>query len=60
MPIYEYECEKCGEIFELRRNMADIDREIKCPKCGAKKPQRVFSVFTMGSPNVACAPGSPT
>jgi len=60
MPIYEYECTSCGERFELRRSIADSDSEIKCPKCGAKHPRRVFSVFARGYSNGACAPSSPT
>ena len=60
MPIYEYECRKCGEKFELRRNIADSDSEVGCPKCGAENPLRVFSVFSTGSSSVACAPSSPT
>ncbi|MFC2072725.1 zinc ribbon domain-containing protein [Chloroflexota bacterium] len=60
MPIYEYECENCGERFELRRSISDNDNEIRCPKCGAKKPRRVFSMFATGSSSVACAPSSST
>jgi putative FmdB family regulatory protein len=40
MPIYEYECLKCGQRFDLRRHIADSDSNIRCPKCGAEKPQR--------------------
>jgi len=60
MPIYEYKCEKCGEMFELRRGMADGDGDISCPKCGAEKPRRVFSIFATSSSSGACAPSSPT
>ena len=60
MPLYEYECEKCGDRFERRRGITDSDSEIRCPKCGAKKLRRVFSIFTTGSSSVACAPSSPT
>jgi putative FmdB family regulatory protein len=60
MPIYEYECQKCGERFEVRRGMAESDNETKCPKCEAEKPRRVFSVFATGSSGGACPPGSPT
>jgi putative FmdB family regulatory protein len=60
MPIYEYECKSCGEKFELRRGMTDSDSEIKCPKCGAANPRRVFSVFSTGSSVVTCSPGSST
>ena len=58
MPIYEYECLKCGEKFELRRSMKDSDVGIKCPACGAVTTQRIFSLFaTHGS---ICGPSSPT
>jgi len=60
MPIYEYQCTNCGYRFELRRSLADSDSEIKCPKCGAEHPPRVFSVFAMGSSGGTCAPSSPT
>ena len=60
MPIYEYECIKCGERFELRRSIADSDSEVKCPKCGAEEPRRVFSVFATGSSSGTCAPSSST
>jgi len=60
MPIYEYECAKCCERFELRRSVSDNDSEIRCPKCGTENPRRVFSVFATGSSSVACAPSSPT
>jgi putative FmdB family regulatory protein len=49
MPIYEYECNKCGVKFSLRRNMSDKDEEIKCPQCGAQKPKRLLSIFATGS-----------
>ena len=62
MPIYEYECIKCGERFELRRSIADSDSdsEIRCPKCGAENSRRVFSVFAMSSSSETCAPSSST
>jgi len=60
MPIYEYECKSCGEKFELRRGMADTDAEIRCPKCGAKHPRRVFSAFAKGSSSGICAPSGST
>jgi len=60
LPIYEYECSKCGERFELRRSIADSDSDTSCPRCGVEKVQRVFSVFATGSSANMCAPSSPT
>ena len=35
MPLYEYQCEKCGHQFELIRKFSDPPLEV-CPKCGGK------------------------
>ncbi|HEY33093.1 MAG TPA: zinc ribbon domain-containing protein [Dehalococcoidia bacterium] len=59
MPIYEYECTKCGERFELRRSMSDSNREAKCPACGAEDSHRIFSPFFTISGN-SCTPSGPT
>jgi len=60
MPIYEYECLKCGERFELRRGMSDSDQDVKCPRCEAENPRRVLSTFATTSGGSSCASGSPT
>lgn len=36
MPIYEYQCPKCGEIFEEWVNIGDAEETQPCPKCGAQ------------------------
>jgi putative FmdB family regulatory protein len=63
MPVYEYECKSCGEKFERKRGIAESDSKVKCPKCGAKEPRRVFSAFARGPSSFSggsCAPGRPT
>ena len=60
MPIYEYECENCGERFELRKDINDCDSDIRCPKCGTENLRRIFSMFATGSSNRIYAPSSPT
>ncbi len=35
MPIYEYECEGCGEVFEEWQKGFE-EREVMCPRCGAR------------------------
>ena len=56
MPIYQYECEKCGHKFDLRRSIDEVDSEITCPECGAKHPRRVISLYSTFSPSGGCAP----
>jgi len=60
MPIYEYKCKSCGEKFEMFRSIAASDSEIKCPRCGAQSPQRVFSTFAKGPSNGLCSPTGST
>lgn len=52
MPIYEYQCSKCGHEFEaLIRNRSDIPSQ--CPGCGAPKPAKAFSSFAVSAPATA-------
>lgn len=48
MPIYEYNCEECGEQFELLLRRAD--EEVRCPKCDGTSVERLLSVFTARAP----------
>ena len=62
MPIYNYECKKCGERFELRRSLNDSDEEIGCPRCGVAHPRRVFSLFAIpfSRGSTGCSPSAST
>ena len=60
MPIYEYECIKCGEKFEIRRSIADSDNKAKCPNCGDEDSRKVFSAFGISSSHGTCTPSSST
>jgi len=40
MPTYEYECQKCGHVFERFQNMTEKPLQ-RCPKCRGKL-QRLF------------------
>jgi len=54
MPIYEYECEKCGNKFEYFLRCGGDEKKIKCPKCGADNPKKVVSFFNGKSSNSSC------
>jgi putative FmdB family regulatory protein len=50
MPIYEYECRKCGEKFESFRGLFENDGKVECPVCGEKGSKRLVSkASTKGS-----------
>lgn len=39
MPIYEYQCPKCGNIFEEWAKASESHKEEPCPQCGALSPR---------------------
>ncbi len=49
MPIYEYECRRCKERFEVLQKMNEGNSHLRCPKCQAETPQRVLSLFSSGT-----------
>ena len=43
MPLYEYECKKCGERFVILEGK----EEKRCPRCRSKRLERRFSKFSV-------------
>lgn len=39
MPIYEYKCPNCGEVFEEWAKSVDAHKDAPCPKCGTPSPR---------------------
>jgi len=45
MPIYEYECKKCGHGFSLT-----LAKKVRCPKCKSQDAKHIIaSVFVTTS-----------
>jgi len=42
MPIYEYECRKCGETHEILQKISEPLKR-KCPSCGAMSLKKLVS-----------------
>jgi putative FmdB family regulatory protein len=42
MPLYEYQCESCGNRFELIRKFSDPPLEV-CPSCGKGPVTKLLS-----------------
>ncbi len=52
MPLYDYQCKECGEVFELIVRFSEANQIQICPKCESKNTQRKLSVvasFTVSS-----------
>ena len=49
MPIYEYRCLECGEVFSLLlQRYAGASGQQHCSACGSEQTQRLISSFAIG------------
>lgn len=68
MPLYEFRCNECGEIFEMMLRYSESSRIPACPKCFSSRTQKKISaVASFGSsdsarftatPSSSCSPRS--
>lgn len=49
MPIYEYRCQACGASFSDLVRMGTRPDEVRCPRCGERQSERLFSAFATGA-----------
>ena len=72
MPAYDFQCRKCGKLFEARLTMAEYSAGTRpiCPDCGDTQPARSFAApisivkanrpdvsITTGNEGSCCGPG---
>ncbi len=67
MPYYDFQCEKCEEVFEIRASIAEKQAGLKpeCPKCHSQKTRQKITagLVIRGSDGAsvslpACDPGA--
>lgn len=46
MPMFEFECDNCGNEFET---LAKKDEAVDCPKCKSSKTRKLLSKFGFSS-----------
>jgi len=53
MPIYEFRCTKCGNVFEQIFKTTAESVSMSCPECNGEDIERVVSVtnYAMGAGN---------
>ncbi len=44
MPIYDYQCNECGEVFEIMLRFSEAGQLQLCPKCESKNTQKKLSI----------------
>ena len=60
MPLYEYECPKCGKRIEVLQKMGEDGAGLTCPECGAgglKKLMSASAIQVSGGGSSAPGPG---
>jgi len=50
MPLYTYECAKCGEVTDMLSPMDSYPKTIRCTSCGA----RARKVIAVGHGGIQC------
>ncbi|MBN1869519.1 MAG: zinc ribbon domain-containing protein [Candidatus Omnitrophica bacterium] len=55
MPLFSYECQKCGHIFDLLIGMTMEKTKMECPKC-----QSTDIVKLISFPNISSKKTSPS
>ena len=45
MPLYDYRCERCDEVFEVRASIKEKEAGLQpeCPKCHSPKARQVIT-----------------
>jgi putative FmdB family regulatory protein len=61
MPIHEFKCKSCGNIFEYLCLRSDEKDHVLCPSCGHGEAKVLLSTFSsMGSMPKSGAMGLPS
>jgi putative FmdB family regulatory protein len=61
MPVYDYKCMNCHEVFEeLVLSSNTSDSEVKCPHCGSYQAQRQLSAPAIGGSAKSSVPAAPS
>jgi putative FmdB family regulatory protein len=51
MPIYEFRCKHCENVFEFLCIHSDGKNAAMCPACGGKESEKLLSAFSTVSSN---------
>lgn len=58
MPLFEFNCQKCGHSFEELLSLSEVDGgDLKCPACSSKRVVRGYSAFATVSASMSTGSG---
>ena len=65
MPIYEFQCPSCGDVFDKIMSFSEADKVPVCPECGEQETRKLITAGAMigsstgGGSTVSAPPSSP-
>jgi putative FmdB family regulatory protein len=57
MPVYEYQCDECGQKFDLFLRSVKRESTPVCPHCGSEQVHKAISLFGVGNQGSVSASG---
>ena len=60
MPIFEFKCIQCNEVFEFLFLSEEDKKEMKCPKCSSEDLERVMSTTNFSVKGSSSATSQPS
>ena len=50
MPLYEFECKKCGHTFDKVMSIKEMEtKKLNCPECGSSTIRKLISSGTINT-----------
>ncbi|MGE5849459.1 MAG: FmdB family zinc ribbon protein [Candidatus Methylomirabilota bacterium] len=49
MPLFEYRCQECGQVFEVFVHRVSRTAVMACPRCRTTNVERLWSTFATQS-----------
>jgi len=43
MPIYDYRCTACGEVYDVFHKVREVEEDVVCPSCSSPGHVRLLS-----------------
>ena len=48
MPLFDYQCQKCGHVAEFLEN-SENKKVHRCEECGSTRMKKMISAFSVGA-----------
>jgi putative FmdB family regulatory protein len=56
MPLYDFRCEDCDEVFEVNASFAELAQLSVCPQCGGSQVSRRYGAVLLGGKRTSVKP----